>query len=228
MKFFDSLVRETETLLDLYSRKILSPISPWKDVEQNQMILLRDTAFELDGVGFNLVTSAEITDCILLVGDDLDNIRENRRYARISLIQIQPGSNSQAEYDLIKKIDYVKYHVFPEGFMMRSASHSRQEAVRVSKASIKKGINFQQIGSLLIEKYHQIPAVKGVTVIFVTDPHIDYAQLNQIAGKSHAVTETLNHVMNKVVFDCDNCNLKVICDEVEGMKALHFRQSSGI
>ena len=227
MKFFDSLIRETETLLASSPKQVLSRTSPWKDVEQNQMILLRDTAFELEGVGFNLVTSATIPDGILLVGDDLDSIRENRQFARISLVQIQDGSNDQAEYNLIKKIDYVKYHIFPEGFMMRSTSRSHLEAIRISKNAIQNGINFQRIGSLMIDKYHQIPAVKGVTVIFVTAPNVDYVQFNKIAEKSHAVTETLNHVMNKVVFDCDTCNLKVICDEVEGMKALHFSQSSG-
>ncbi len=227
MKFFDSLIRETETLLASSSKKGFLRTFPWKDAEQNQMIVLRDTAFELEGVGFNLVTSAEIPDGILLVGDDLDSIRENRQFARISLVQIQDGSNDQAEYNLIKKIDYVKYHIFPEGFMMRSTSRSFLEAVRISKTAIQNGINFQRIGSLMIDKYHQIPAVKGVTVIFVTAPNVDYVQFNKIAEKSHAVTETLNHVMNKVVFDCDTCNLKVICDEVEGMKSLHFSQSSG-
>ena len=227
MKFFDSLIRETETLLASSSKKGFPRTSPWKDAEQNQMILLRDTAFEVEGVGFNLVTSAEIPDGILLVGDDLDSIRENRQFARISLVQIQDGSNNQAEYNLIKKIDYVKYHIFPEGFMMRSTSRSHLEAVRISKTAIQNGINFQRIGSLMIDKYHQIPAVKGVTVIFVTASNVDYVRLNKIAEKSHAVTETLNHVMNKVVFDCDTCNLKVICDEVEGMKSLHFSQSSG-
>ena len=227
MKFFDSLIREAETLLASSSKKGFLRTFPWKDAEQNQMIVLRDTAFELEGVGFNLVTSAEIPDGILLVGDDLDSIRENRQFARISLVQIQDGSNDQAEYNLIKKIDYVKYHIFPEGFMMRSTSRSYLEAVRISKTAIQNGINFQRIGSLMIDKYHQIPAVKGVTVIFVTAPNVDYVQFNKIAEKSHAVTETLNHVMNKVVFDCDTCNLKVICDEVEGMKSLHFSQSSG-
>ena len=227
MKFFDSLIQETETLLASSSKKGFLRTFPWKDAEQNQMIVLRETAFELEGVGFNLVTSAEIPDGILLVGDDLDSIRENRQFARISLVQIQDGSNDQAEYNLIKKIDYVKYHIFPEGFMMRSTSRSYLEAVRISKTAIQNGINFQRIGSLMIDKYHQIPAVKGVTVIFVTAPNVDYVQFNKIAEKSHAVTETLNHVMNKVVFDCDTCNLKVICDEVEGMKSLHFSQSSG-
>ena len=110
---------------------------------------------------------------------------------------------------------------------MRSTSRSHQEAVRISKTAIQNGINFQRVGSLLIDKYHQIPAVRGVTVIFVTEPNVDYARLNKIAGRSYTVTETLNHVMNKMVFDCDTCNLKVICDEVEGMKALHFSQLSG-
>ena len=148
MKFFDSLIRETETLLASFSKQVFSRTFPWKDAEQNQMILLRDTAFELEGVGFNLVTSAEIPDGILLVGDDLDSIRENRQFARISLVQIQDGSNDQSEYNLIKKMDYVKYHIFPEGFMMRSTSRSHLEAVRISKAAIQNGINFQRIGSL--------------------------------------------------------------------------------
>ena len=49
MKFFDSLIRETETLLASSSRKGFPRTSPWKDAEQNQMILLRDTAFEVEG-----------------------------------------------------------------------------------------------------------------------------------------------------------------------------------
>ena len=74
----------------------------------------------------------------------------------------------------------------------------------------------------MIEKYKQIPAVLGVRVFFITDPKANYSTLEAIAKKNHEVTETLNHVMNKVVLDCNVCNLKSICDEVEGMKELHF------
>jgi hypothetical protein len=31
--------------------------------------------------------------------------------------------------------------------------------------------------------------------------------------------------MTGVNLDCDTCNLKAICDEVEGMKALHFSKN---
>lgn len=224
MKFFDSLIRETEKLLAFAPAQEHLQGMPWSDAGQQQMILRRDTAFELEGVGFNLITSGQISDGIVVAGDNLSAIRENRPFARITLVQVEDDGDAQAAYNLIKKIDYVKYHIFPDGYMMRSASRSHQEAVRVSKNAIQRGIAFQGIGSLMIERYKQIPAVRGVRVFFITDPKVNYSQFEVIARKNHEVTETLNHVMNKMVLDCNVCKLKSICDEAEGMKALHFRQ----
>lgn len=225
MKFFDSLILETEKLTADLPKKEFSKGTAWSDSGENQIIMRRDTAFELEGVGFNLVTSSKVQDGVILVGDDIDKISENRKFARICIVQIDDAADEQKEYNLIKKIDYVKYHVFPEGYMMRSTSRSHKEAVRVSKEAVKDGADFQKIGSLLIEKFKEIPAVRGVSVIFITDPKADYRLAENIAEKNYSVTETLNHVMNNVVFDCDTCNLKAICDEVEGLKELHFKKA---
>ena len=225
MKFFDPLILEAEDLLAPLPRNESPPAAPWHDLGQNQMILRRDTAFELEGVGFNLVTAAEITDGVVLIGDDLGEILSDRRFARITIVQIRNTGNEQANYDLIKKIDYVKYRIFPAGYMMRSTSRSHKEAVRVSRNAVKDGAAFNRIGSLLIGKYKQIPAVKSVKVIFITDRKADYPAIEKIAEKNCAITETLNHVMNKVAFDCDACRLKAICDEIEGMIELHFSQN---
>lgn len=222
MKFFDSLIAETENLILPFRRKELSLCEPWCDAGQTQVILRRDTAYELEGVGFNLVTSSDISDLVVVVGDDLESIKDSRSFARICLVQIEDSGDEQKSYNLIKKIDYVKYHTFPDGYMMRSTSRSHKEAVRVSKQSLKSGISFQKIGSLLIKNYKEIPSVKGVRVIFITADGADYNGTERIAERNHAITQTLNHIMNSVNFDCDTCNLKAICDEVEGMKELHF------
>lgn len=224
MKFFDSLILETERLISVFPKKEFSKCCPWYDAGGSQVIMRRDTAFELEGVGFNLVTSDEVEDGVVVVGNDLHEIKENRSFARITLVQIEDIGDEQKGYNLIKKIDYVKYHCFPDGYMMRSTSRSHKEAVRVSKKALTEGINFQKIGSLLIEKYKENPAVKGVKIIFVTTIGADYNRFEKIAEKNYAIVETLNHVMNSVVFDCDTCNLKAICDEVEGMKELHFNK----
>ena len=61
-----------------------------------------------------------------------------------------------------------------------------------------------------------------MTVIFMTDPSIDYAKLKALAKKSADVTGTLTHILEGLPTDCSVCALKDICDEVEGMKELHF------
>lgn len=225
MKFFDPLILETEKLISAFPKKEFDLCKPWQDVQQAQVIMRRDTAYELEGVGFNLVTSDDVCDSIVVVGDDLGEIKDNRRFARITLVQIEDSDDEQKAYSLIKKIDYVKYHCFPDGYMMRSTSRSHKEAVRVSKQALNDGADFRKIGSLLIEKYKEIPAIKGVKVIFITAKGADYNEAERIAEKNYAITETLNHIMNSVNFDCDTCNLKAICDEVEGMKELHFNKA---
>lgn len=227
MEFFDSLIRDVSLLTEPLAKKEydFSDSELWQDVGYSQVILQRDTASELDGTGFNLVTSSPVEDGIVVIGDDLQRIEGKRKFARISLVQIESEEDEQKAYNLIRKIEYVKYHHFPDGYMIRTSSRSHKEAVRVSKTAVKNGISFQKIGSLLINKYKENSAVKAVKVIFITDPAADYAELENMAQKNNRITETLNHIMNSVTFDCDTCNLKPICDEVEGMKELHFKNA---
>ena len=228
MEFFDSLIGEVSAFADA-SQKITydyNNASLWQDEGYSQVILQRDTAFEFDGVGFNLATSSDVSDGIIVVGDELGNISANRNFARICLVQLENCNDEQEYYKLIKKIDYVKYHYFPSGYMIRTTSRSHKESVRVAKSAVKKDISFEKVGNLLISKYKENPKVKAVKVIFITAEDADYKNLESMAQKSWAITETLNHIMNSVTFDCDSCNLKPICDEVEGMKELHFKNAS--
>ena len=69
MKFFDSLILDAERFISSFPKKEFSKTDPWHDSGQNQVIMRRDTAFELEGVGFNLVTSDNVSDGIVLVGE---------------------------------------------------------------------------------------------------------------------------------------------------------------
>ncbi len=229
MDFFNSLIESTNSLLNHLPRKAheYNQYNACEDLGYNQIILQRDTAFELSGTGFNLVTSNKIDDGIIVVGKDLNELKADCRFARISLIQIADTEDEQKAYNLIRKIEYVKYHYFPDGYMIRTSSRAHKEAVRVSKKAIKGGISFERVGNLLISKYKENPSVKAVKVIFVTAEDADFKALAQLAEKNNQITETLNHIMNNVNFDCSTCNLKPICDEVEGMKELHFKTSMG-
>ena len=225
MNFFDPLIKQalefTQGLAEV--NYDYNADKAWKDAGTNQVILQKHSAFEISGTGFNLVTSSDVTDGITVIGNELSDIKKDCKFTRVTILQIDEPEEQQKTYNLIRKIEYVKYHYFPDGYMIRTSSRSHQEAVRVSKDAVKKGISFQNVGNLLINKYKEIPEVKGVKVIFITSPEADHRAFEDMAHKSNSITETFNHIMNSVNFDCDTCNLKPVCDEVEGMRELHFK-----
>ena len=225
MEFFDSIIKGALEITQGLSavNYEYNAQKTWKDAGGNQVILQKHSAFELSGTGFNLVTSSPVEDGITVIGSELADIKKDCKFTRITVLQIDEPEEQQKTYNLIRKIEYVKYHYFPDGYMIRTSSRSHKEAVRVSKDAVKKGISFQNVGNLLIGKYKEIPAVKGVRVIFITSPDADHRAFEDMAEKSNSITETLNHIMNSVNFDCDTCNLKPVCDEVEGMRELHFK-----
>lgn len=225
MEFFDSLIKKALEITQGLSEinYDYNPDNTWTDAGCNQVVLQKHSAFELSGTGFNLVTSSPVEDGITLIGSELADIKKDCKFTRLSILQLDEQESEQKSYNLIRKVEYVKYHYFPDGYMIRTASRSHKEAVRVSKEAIRKGISFQNVGNLLISKYKENPAVKGVRVIFITEQEVDHKAFEEMAQKCNSITETLNHVMNSVNFDCSTCNLKPICDEVEGMRELHFK-----
>ncbi len=229
MDFFDSLIKEVDVSIENCKKSAycFNESKQWADLGYNQVILQRDTAFELNGTGFSLLTSSDIVDEVVIVGSDVSSISSSTNFCRVAIVQVSDEVDAQQSYDLIKKIEYVKYHCFPDGYMMRSASSSFKESVRVSKEALKKGLTFEKIGNHFISKYKENPSVIAVKIIFITDDNIDYSVFKRIAEKNREITETLNHVMNNLVFDCATCNLKPICDEVEGMRELHFKSAKG-
>ena len=227
MEFFDSLIKDFSEICNKHSSSsfLFNDKIQWKENEYSKVILQRETACELDGTGFNMITGKAVEDGVVLIGPDLDALSSKQKFARICFVQLESKDDEQQLYNLIRKVEYVKYHFFPEGYMIRTASRSHKEGVRVSKSAIKDGLTFEKVGNILIRKFKEIPSVKAVKVYFVTDSAFDYVKMEEMAQKSNTITEALNHIMNSVKFDCDTCNLKPICDEVDGMKELHFKNA---
>lgn len=106
--------------------------------------------------------------------------------------------------------------------MIRSSSDSFREQVRVSKAAVKKGITFERVGNSYIKEYKKDPNVLAVRLIFTTVDDADYAEMKKDAKKVRDITRTLSKILEGMSTDCSSCSLKEICDEVEGLKELHF------
>ena len=233
MELFNGLIRETLGLLEKGSPRTWDyrPGDEWRDLGQSELVLQKDAAFELGASGrgsanYVLFTSnSEYVggDRVLLYGQDLKDIRGDVDFARIVLLRVGVlDDDNEQVYRVLKDIEFAKYHVYPEGYMVRMSPENYREQVRVSKQAIRHGISFRTIGASYIKAYKKDPNVLNATVIFLTAPGFDYKAMRDIAKKANDATNTLTHILEGLSTDCSVCALKDVCDEIEGMKELHF------
>ena len=232
MELYNHLIKDTEELLKGTPKTwAYSESAKWKDLGVSELVLQKDAAYELGAQGkgsanFVLFTpSAELVseDKVMLFGRDMGEIRSDCDFARIVLLRIGVlDDDDEKVYRTLKDIEFAKYHVYPEGYMTRMSPESFREQIRVSKTALRKGISFKNIGMNYISEYKKDPNVIAATVIFITDPGFDYGKLKDMAKKANDITGTLTHILEGLPTDCSVCALKDVCEEVEGMKELHF------
>ena len=109
--------------------------------------------------------------------------------------------------------------------MIRSSTDNFREQVRVSTEAKNKGITFEQVGNLYIRHFKKDPNVLNVRLVFLTAEDAKYDLLHDDAKKTRSITRALSKILEGMSTDCNSCNLKSICDEVEGMRELHFGQN---
>lgn len=238
MKLYDSIIQETQQIVS-DAEPAVCPFEGgrvWKDRGESELIMHRDTAFELGGggnpsVNYTCVTTSSLfpRDEIIICGPDLPQIAQDVPFSRIVLLEVddlKETEDTEQAYEAIRNIEYVRYHVFPAGYMVRVSSTTNQEQVRVSRAAARAGISFRYIGGTYIRKYRKIPHVRHVCVIFATDRKV-VEKLQPFAGKVDDITRTLTHILDGLPTDCGHCSMKSVCDEVEGMKELHLGKKKG-
>ncbi|MBR6335931.1 MAG: carbon monoxide dehydrogenase [Clostridia bacterium] len=229
MKLYDECFEGVGEILSQYSVKSfeVQKYSRWESNDKNQIIFQSDTAYELGGGTLPALSSIALTDRedfvardeILLIGRDLGEIKGDSPFARIALLNVNEDEMGTGEklYQTIRKIEYARYHIHPEGYMMRISAFTHREAARVGKDAVKKGLSFGYIGRFFIDEYKKNPQVRAVKLLFVTDPGFPYDKLEAIMKKSESITTALDHIMKDIRMDCQTCSLKTVCDEVEAL-----------
>lgn len=214
------------------------PANCWPETERFELVMGRDSAYELGASPHKAANYTAVTGSdhrfepsrVIVAGKDLPDLKGDVSYARLAVLSVDEAMIEHAEskessektFRILQKLDFIKYHVYAQGYMIRTSTENFREQVRVSKEAIKNGITFEKVGNSFLKHYLETEGVKSATVIFITDPAADYDLLLRDARKVHEITMTLSRILEGIPTDCSLCSLKPICDEVEGMRELHF------
>lgn len=228
MVLYNQLINQIKKLLPPCEKVFPYKETRLKQGNKNAILLLKDTAYELGGNQKPCISTMAVTssipfdNSICLYGKDIPEIKEDTAFGKIVFLEIKDVDEETA-FDKIKDLELIRYNCCPEGFMTRASALSMREQIRVSKKAVKKGIGFSDYGSALLQEYLKNPIVKSVQIIFITQ-FDKFDELLMLADKIKSTTSALNHILDNVIFDCSTCNLKELCDEVEGMKELHIKK----
>lgn len=234
MDLYDCEIRKLTSMLESHGVKRLPLQKEWEMTEKENLILKSETAYELGGGSSQAVSAIAFTqdkglvseDAVYLVGDDLCDIKNDISYARITVIRLDSeyikNHDDNALYASMRATDYVRYHAFPKGYMMRISAVREREPVRVSKEAVSHGINFAAVGQGLINAYRKRPEVEAVSIYFVTEQDIDYIFLKSEAHRCEQITDSLNNIFNGLTMDCSTCSSRELCDEIDGLRQLHM------
>ena len=236
MILYDAIIRSLDGRTGSKSPKVYAydPAKTWPEADGFDLLLQKEMAFELGGEGkpsvnFTCVTNDALFfegNQILVYGEDLPNIHKAAPYARITILLTTDlegeEDDREAAHRAIQSMDFVKYHLYPKGFMMRSSGFGSREQVRVSKAAVREGISFEQVGNTFIRKYLENENVRAVKEIFLTAPDADYKGLINTAREVSNLTSSLTKILDGMPTDCDTCSIREICDQIDGLRELHF------
>ena len=234
MNVYDGLIRMTSNILkDVeYKELKVNKDVKWNLLDTNEFIMQREVAFELGdrfkpcSVYTCPTSTKELVneDRIILIGKDLAEIKENTNFSRVVFLNIDDIENQNKAYIGVKKLDYQRYKMIPEGYMILSSSFENRENIRVSKKAIKKGLSFEILGNLYINHYKKMEGVNNAIIIFIVGDYDFNSELSKMSKYVDEVTNNFDHVLKNVILDCEACPLKTICEDIEELRELHFKQ----
>jgi len=200
--------------------------------DKNAILFRSDTAYELGGSGKPAVSSIIFTDSpsmrdeVVLYGQDLSEITEDSPFAHITFVGLKQKNEEDLSYELLKNIGFTAFQIYPEGYHIRISPSASKEQVRVAKLALHSvpPLSFLNVGCSLIRAFKENDNVEFVRTVFITKKDFDYRALSDLAQKAKKITDAVHSTLQLDELDCASCKMKPICDEVEGLRELHFKK----
>lgn len=199
--------------------------------DKNAILFRSDTAYELGGNGKPSVGSIVFTDLlsvrdeVILYGPDLNEITEDTPFAHLTFVSLKQRNEEELTYEQLKNIGFTAFQIYPKGYHIRISPSASKEQVRVAKDVLnsEQPLSFMNIGCSMIRAFKENNDVESVRTVFITKKDFNYREISALAQKAKRITDAVHSTLQLDELDCASCKMKPVCDEVEGLRELHFK-----
>jgi CO dehydrogenase/acetyl-CoA synthase beta subunit len=234
MELFTGIIPAVYSFLEEQAHKRTWPAGsalPWPVGGSRNIVLKEDIGLELGNPAMESVSCLLWTEKlsliedgrVTLVGPDFfESAGESLPFGKVVLVGAE-GFDEDNVYDRHKDMDFLRYDLDLQGFMMRAVSQYMREWCRISREALSNGFSANILGSSLIGLLQRKPYVKSVEVIFITSTTSDVTRIKDVATPAEKILSAMNKMASEMDFECGSCDFQEVCDEAEGLKGMRDR-----
>jgi len=203
----------------------------WPRGRPGGIILNTETAIELghpqtESLAFLMWTDTtdKIWDGVTtVVGPELIELDAGKSpFGKITLIGGH-GFTEDNAYERFQEMDLVRTRLCLQGHMLRAVPQQNREWSRISREGLREGFSLKILGNELVREYRKLAYVDTVEVIFITSSVQDIQRFRPTGEKVSQIITAMNRIFDELEFDCAACDFSDVCNEVEGLRAMHKR-----
>lgn len=238
MNIFDKYISDIQKILahQKISRLNFSE-NEWKLTEKNTFLMERDTAIELGGYpkeSVNIIVPSSDLYNLISLEEGIYSIGDTSLLSgKISEKHISFGKIVFLKTKDLKEDDFYSFtqselltdsRIRMSDIMLRQSPAHYNTNLRISKKALKNGFNAEIMAATVYKAFKNMEHVSNVTVLLIFGDSMPYKELLEAAENIKEATLTLNHIFDGINMDCGHCDVKEICNEIEGMRELHMRR----
>jgi CO dehydrogenase/acetyl-CoA synthase beta subunit len=231
MELFTNTIESVRAFVEDMPRKrswIADNMMLWPGGHGRNIVLKEDMGLELGSPEMESVSCLLWTEDhsliadgrITLIGPDFpQSAGKSLPFGKVVLLGVEGFTHDNA-YDRHKELDFLRYDLDLNGFMMRAVSQYMREWCRISRESLALGFSAPVLGSSLMALFKGAPYVKAFEVIFSTSSTDDVHRLKEITAPAEKIIAAMNKMAAEMDFECGSCDYQDVCDEAEGLKGM--------
>jgi CO dehydrogenase/acetyl-CoA synthase beta subunit len=231
MELFTHAIESLRIFIDSISPKkscFEKPFTPWPEGGSRNIVLAQDMGLELvspqlESVSWVLwtgnVSAIEDGKTTLIGPDFFESVGKSLPFGKVVLAGVE-GFTEDNAYERHKELEYLRYNLDLQGFMMRAVSQYMKEWCRISRDALSNGFSAQILGRSLINHFREKPYVRAVEVIIFTSSTADIKRLREITAPAEKIISAMNKMISETDHECGTCDYQNVCDEVDGLKVM--------
>lgn len=202
--------------------------------QKDQMIFAKETACDFGPAGVPSISLLLLTGqsklvedgAITLIGPDIPECKgREMAFGKIVLVQ-GVGFDDDNLYKRYQQMNLQRFDLGLQGCVPRAVPQKNREWLRIGKDAMAAGFDFETLGTELYRQLHTLEYVQAAETVFITSGEQDVEVFESLSQRLGKAVFALNKMTEHLAYDCDECDCRDVCNEIDGLRRMHKRAAA--